>query len=127
MKYDEFMKRIIMYYGHYPNHGENYLMNSVYSFVKKNYREYQLETLLEVTKKTFSTEYKTQPDIKVFNKLISVIDNMRLISNPFAKLEDHTMKISDEERRANLELLRGLEKKLAKKLLNETKTSKGAV
>lgn len=121
MTYEEFIKYIILYYGKYPNHGENYLYNSVYTFIKKYFKESQLMELLEITKQRYSAQYKMPPDISFFYKIHREIMNGAIIGDNTLKL---TYTLSEDEKNENIKRLREIIKKLNAKLKLEKKHAK---
>ena len=66
MTVQEFMDNIERYYGKYER---VFLREDIKGFVEDNYSEAELPILLENIKTTFSTQYKTQPDIAIIESV----------------------------------------------------------
>ncbi len=64
---ERFIERIESYYGKYPGKPRD-TRATVISYLRKRYKEDELESLLRAVTMTFSGEYKTVPDIAVFER-----------------------------------------------------------
>ena len=66
MNYKQFMQAIENYYGKYRN---EFVGDIVSKYININYKESELDKLLEKLILKYSNQYKTPPDVAVFNEI----------------------------------------------------------
>jgi hypothetical protein len=105
----EFMQRIEAYYGDYTP-GQRPIIAAYLSRRGERYLDLLLPHVIE----GFSSTYKSQPDVAIFEQYRGdVTDKLRLLPPPGRKeIEDHSDVITDEERLQMQSLLKDLAVKM---------------
>ena len=109
---ERFIARIESYYGKYPGEPRD-IRATVISYLRKRYKEDELESLLRAVTMTFSGEYKTVPDIAVFERAkIAEIQRPTKRGN-YVPLPD--VEMTDADKQEMIRNLRALIAELAEK------------